>query len=66
MANSTERTGVYHCGEIAERNNWTFREQPVSDVGIDAHMEFLVSLNNFLHCKSNLVRVGSKREKMSI
>ena len=43
MANSTERTGVYHCGEIAERNNWMFREQPVSDVGIDAHMEFIES-----------------------
>lgn len=43
MANSTERTGVYHCGEIAERNTWMFREQPVSDVGIDAHMEFIES-----------------------
>lgn len=43
MASSTERIGVNHCGEIAERNNWMFREQPVNDVGIDAHMEFLDS-----------------------
>lgn len=43
MASKTERIGVYHCGEIAERNNWMFREQPVDDVGIDAHMEFIES-----------------------
>ena len=43
MASSTERIGVCHCGEIAERNNWMFREQPVDDVGIDAHMEFIES-----------------------
>ena len=54
MASKTERIGVYHCGEIAERNNWMFREQPVDDVGIDAHMSLLnrlVNQNNFLHCK---------------
>ena len=43
MASPTERIGVCHCGEIAERNNWMFREQPVDDVGIDAHMEFIES-----------------------
>lgn len=43
MANYTERIGVNHCGEIAERNNWMFREQPVNDIGIDAHMEFIDS-----------------------
>lgn len=41
MANRTERIGVNHCGEIAERNNWMFREQPVNDIGIDAHIEFV-------------------------
>lgn len=41
MANSTERIGVNHCGEIVERNNWMFREQPINDIGIDAHMEFV-------------------------
>lgn len=41
MANKNERIGVYHCAEIAERNNWMFREQPVNDIGIDAHMEFV-------------------------
>ena len=41
MANSTERIGVYHCGEIAESNNWMFREQPINDIGIDAHMEYV-------------------------
>lgn len=40
MASSTERIGIAHCAEIAARNNWMFREQPVDDVGIDAHMEF--------------------------
>lgn len=39
MASLTERIGVYHCGKIAESNNWMFREQPIDDVGIDAHME---------------------------
>ena len=39
MASFTERTGVHHCGEIAERNKWMFREQPIDDIGIDAHME---------------------------
>lgn len=43
MANSTERIGVYHCAEIAERNGWMFREQPIDDVGIDAHMESIES-----------------------
>ena len=39
MVNFTERIGVNHVGEIAERNQWMFREQPIDDVGIDAHME---------------------------
>lgn len=39
MASSIERIGVYHCAKIAERNNWMFREQPIDDIGIDAHME---------------------------
>ncbi len=43
MASSTERIGVLHCGEIAERNNWMFRDQPVDDIGIDAYMEFVES-----------------------
>jgi len=43
MANSTERIGVHHCGVIAERNKWMFREQPVNDIGIDAHMELIES-----------------------
>lgn len=41
MANSTERIGVHHCAEIAERNHWMFREQPIDDIGIDAHMELV-------------------------
>lgn len=41
MANFTERIGVNHVGEIAARNNWIFREQPIDDVGIDAHMELI-------------------------
>lgn len=43
MANYTERIGVNHIGEIAERNKWMFREQPIDDVGIDAHMELIES-----------------------
>lgn len=45
MASSTERISVHHCGEIAELNNWMFREQPINDMGIDAHMEFIDSSN---------------------
>lgn len=41
MSNSTERIGVSYCALIAERNNWMFREQPINDIGIDAHMEFV-------------------------
>ncbi len=40
MANSTERVGVHYCGIKAEKKRWMFREQPVDDIGIDAHMEF--------------------------
>lgn len=39
MANFTEQIGVNHIGEIATRNKWMFRPQPIDDVGIDAHME---------------------------
>lgn len=39
MANQTERIGVYYCGIVAEENKWMFREQPINDIGIDAHME---------------------------
>lgn len=43
MANSTERIGISHCNKIAEMNKWLFREQPIDDIGIDAHMEFIDS-----------------------
>lgn len=43
MANPTERIGVHHCAEIAERSKWMFREQPINDIGIDAHIEFVDS-----------------------
>lgn len=43
MANHTEQIGVNHCGEIAETHNWMFRVQPINDIGIDAHMEFVDS-----------------------
>ena len=39
MANYTERIGVNHIGEIAERNQWIFWEQQIDDFGIDIHME---------------------------
>lgn len=41
MSNATERIGVSYCALTAERNNWMFREQPINDIGIDAHMEFV-------------------------
>ena len=37
--NFTAQIGVNHIGEIAARNNWMFRPQPIDDIGIDAHME---------------------------
>lgn len=40
MSIYTARIGVSHIGEIAARNNWIFREQPIDDLGIDAHMEY--------------------------
>ncbi len=39
MANSTGQIGVGHILEIAARNQWMFRPQPIDDIGIDAHME---------------------------
>ena len=42
MANSTERIGIYQCGIRAEQQGWLFREQPVNDIGIDAHIEYVV------------------------
>ena len=45
MANSTERKGSHHIGEIAESSGWLFREQLTDDIGIDAHIEFIDSSN---------------------
>lgn len=45
MANSIERMGVHHIGEIAENSGWLFREQLTNDIGIDAHIEFIDSSN---------------------
>ena len=39
MTNFTAQIGVNHVGEIAARNKWMFRPQPIDDIGIDAHME---------------------------
>ncbi len=39
MANNTERIGVAHCSLMALNKGWIFREQPIDDIGIDAHME---------------------------
>ncbi|MDT2867874.1 DUF4365 domain-containing protein [Lactococcus lactis] len=43
MANHTERIGVAACSLIAEQNEWMFREQPINDIGIDAHIELVES-----------------------
>lgn len=43
MANHIDRIGVNHCAKIAELNDWMFREQPINDIGIDAHIEFVDS-----------------------
>ncbi len=40
MANNIERLGVSFCEHAAVKNGWIFREQPIGDIGIDAHMEF--------------------------
>lgn len=37
MANTTERIGVSYCSLIAAKTEWMFREQPIDDIGIDAH-----------------------------
>lgn len=42
MANATERIGIHQCGILAEERGWLFREQPVNDIGIDAHIEYVV------------------------
>ena len=59
MASSIERIGIYRCGEIAERNNWMFREQPVDDVGIDAHMEYVESSGKSKQLLALQIKSGS-------
>lgn len=59
MANKFERIGVNHCGEIAERNNWMFREQPIDDIGIDAHMEFVESSGKSKQLLALQIKSGS-------
>ena len=67
MASSIERRGVHHCGEIAERNNWMFREQPIDDVGIDAHMEFIESTGKPTSCITNKIWIKLvQREKRQL
>ncbi len=65
MTNITERIGVYHCAEIAKRNNWLFREQPIDDVGIDAHMEFIESTGKSKQLLALQIKSGASwfREK---
>ncbi len=42
--NNTERLGVNAVERIVvERLNWIFREQPIADVGIDAHIERVIN-----------------------
>lgn len=41
MANTTERQGIGHCLKVASSFDWMFREQPIDDIGIDAHMEIV-------------------------
>lgn len=41
MANFTERQGIGYCEMVAAKNGWIFREQPIGDIGIDAHMEMV-------------------------
>lgn len=41
MANSIERQGIGHCQKVASMNKWMFREQPIDDIGIDAHLEIV-------------------------
>ncbi|MGE4321151.1 MAG: DUF4365 domain-containing protein [Acholeplasmataceae bacterium] len=39
MASHTERIGIAVVSKVCEENNWFFREQPISDIGIDAIIE---------------------------
>ena len=53
MENLKERRGIHHCGEIAKSNGWMFREHPVDDIGIDAHMELLEPSGKKASCSTN-------------
>lgn len=40
--NATEQAGVHAVGHVFTRDlQWIFREQPISDMGIDAHIELV-------------------------
>lgn len=36
---NTERLGISKCEYFFNNNKWLFREQPIHDYGIDAHVE---------------------------
>lgn len=59
MANFIERKGIHYCGLTAEHNNWMFREQPVDDVGIDAHMEYVESSGKSKQLLALQIKSGS-------
>ena len=40
-----DRIGVQQVGSLFERNGYIFREQPISDYGIDAHVEIVEEEN---------------------
>lgn len=66
MANHTEQIGVHYCGMAAESNNWLFREQPLNDIGIDAHMEYVESSGSPKQLLAVQIKSGSswfKEEK---
>lgn len=71
MAHMTEKTGVYHCSKIAQRNRWLFRAQPTDASGIDAYIEYIDSVGESrqllaLHIKSGANWFKEKKEGCAV
>jgi len=58
MANSIEQQGIGHCLKVAAKEEWIFRNQPIDDIGIDAHMEKVDQLGKPLQLLGLQIKSG--------
>lgn len=58
----TERIGVSAVDQIiSSKFNWIFRDQPVSDIGIDAHIEIIEE--KLVNANKELIKIYEQKKK---